>query len=78
MRIPFLNREDALRILAERRAAPPGRIDNAGLVAGSPMYYYCMSCGHVADIKSEDWFLVQPKDYCDYCQLFKDCGWLEE
>jgi len=37
----------ALQALAKRRAKNKGqkKVDNASLVAGSQMYYYCRSCG---------------------------------
>lgn len=41
------------------------------------MYYYCMSCGHLADVKEESWFLNRPKKLCEECQALQDCGWLE-
>lgn len=66
----------ALRALEERRAHRPKRIDNAALHAGSPMYYYCTSCGWLADTLPENWFLGKPKSLCGECQAMHDLGWL--
>lgn len=48
---------------------PSGKIryDNGELHAGSPMYYYCMHCGELADVKPEDWVSPRPKKVCDEC-----------
>ena len=72
-------KEMALQALAERRQenAAKEKIDNANLPAGSSMYYYCISCGGLADVKNEGWFLYPPKKLCDECQALKDLGWLE-
>jgi hypothetical protein len=70
-------REVALAALAERRANRPEPIDDASLPAGSPMHYYCLSCGHLADVKPEGWFRTLPRKLCDECQALADLGWLE-
>lgn len=70
-------RDAALAALAERRANPPAKIDNSSLPAGSSMYYYCMACGHLADIKSEAWFMVAPNKLCPECHAMAELGWLE-
>lgn len=69
-------KEAALKALAERRAAQQSRIDNASLPAGAPMYYYCISCGHTADVLSEGHW-GSPRRLCEECQALKDLGWLE-
>jgi len=69
-------KEVALAALQQRRARPPIRIDNASLHAGNPMYYYCKSCGTLADILPEN-HIGRPKQLCFECQALKDCGWLE-
>lgn len=66
----------ALRQLQKRRDNQPKQIDNASLYAGSPMYFYCVSCGAPSDIKSEN-YLTPPKKLCPECQAMKDAGWLE-
>lgn len=73
---PLLSREQSLEALKDRRAHPPEQIDNASLYAGSPMYFYCRSCGWLADTKPEE-YLTSPKKLCDACQRMKDLGWLE-
>ena len=69
-------KEAALKALAKRRKDKPKQIDNASLFAGSPMYFYCVSCGHESDVLPED-FLNRPKKLCAKCQALKDLGWLE-
>lgn len=56
------------RELAARRASAPEQIDNATLYAGSPMYYYCHSCGHLAAEMPEDWWEHPPPSNCDWCR----------
>lgn len=70
-------KEAALAALAERRANKPEQIDNSALPAGSPMYYYCIACGHLADTKPEGWFATLPSKLCDECKALSDLGWLE-
>ena len=65
----------ALQALAERRANQPKKIDNNSLYAGSPMYFYCLSCG--AEIVVPESYLRKP-DLCEECQALKAMGWLEE
>ena len=71
------NKEERLRALEERRKNKPEPIDNGSLYAGSPMYYYCISCGHLADEKPENWYRTLPAKLCPECQALKDLGWLE-
>jgi hypothetical protein len=66
----------ALKKLAERRANKPSKVNNAGLYAGSPMYFYCVSCGHASDVLPES-YTSPPKKLCEKCQFLKDSGWLE-
>lgn len=70
-------RETALAALKERRENKPKQIDNTALPAGSPMYYYCISCGHLSDTKPENWVYGSVKKLCTECQAMKDLGWLE-
>ena len=70
-------REHALAALKDRRENAPEQIDNASLPAGSPMYYYCKACGHIAETKPEGWFVNPPRKLCAECQALKDLGWLE-
>lgn len=71
------NKEEALQALEERRNNPPKEIDNASLYAGSPMYYYCESCDHLADVLAESDFYSKPKELCGFCRTLKKRGWLE-
>jgi hypothetical protein len=59
--------------LEGRREANVGRqVDNGALVAGSPMHYYCRSCGtHVATLP-EDWWQDPPPRYCQACLMLPE------
>jgi hypothetical protein len=74
-------KEFALKALAERRVenATKERINNADLWAGSPMYFYCKSCGGQSDVLPESYIPGpnRPKKLCDECQALKDLDWLE-
>jgi hypothetical protein len=71
-------KEFALEALRQRReqSAKEKKIDNASLYAGSQMYFYCKSCGCLADKLPEN-YICLPKALCDECQALKDLGWLE-
>ncbi len=69
-------REAALQALAERRANKPEQINDSQLPAGSPMHFYCISCGHQSDRLPEN-YTSPPKELCTECQALKDLGWLE-
>lgn len=66
----------ALTKLAERRKDVPVKVDNSSLIAGSPMFFYCVSCRHISDVKPED-YVSEPKKLCEECEALKVCGWLE-
>jgi len=68
----------ALQALHARREenAKKEKIDNGSLYAGSQMYFYCKSCGGLADVLPES-YISPPKKLCDECQALKDLGWLE-
>jgi hypothetical protein len=70
-----MSKEQALKALEKRKAHPPKRVDNASLYAGSPMYYYCRSCGALADVLGEE-HISPPRHLCDDCEEMKDKGWL--
>ena len=72
-------KEFALKALEKRREGNAGKekIDNSRLRAGSLMYFYCISCGDLADTLPEGYFLSTPKKLCDECRALKDLGWLE-
>lgn len=69
-------KKKALKALASRRKNIPEQVDNSRLIAGSPMYYYCKTCGHLADCLPEC-HIYPPKQLCNECQALKDLGWLE-
>jgi len=58
--------EERLKALEERRANRPDMIDNRTLYAGSPMYFYCTSCGHLAEEAPESYTWV-PASLCPEC-----------
>jgi len=53
------------------------KIDNSGLHAGSPMYFYCIHCGIPTEVLPED-YLFKPITCCSQCQGLQQEGWLEE
>lgn len=69
-------KEAALKALEERRQNKPRRIDNASLHAGSPMYFYCYTCGYTSDVLPEG-FRGTPSHICNECAALKTAGWLE-
>ncbi len=73
-----LSNEERLQKLRERRRNRPIQINDTTLPAGSPMHYYCLSCGHLADVLPEDWFETPPRKLCLDCQKLKDLGLLEK
>lgn len=75
-----MNSTQALAALAERKANPPEKIRNEDLHAGSPMYFYCRECGHLAHTRPEFYNPITDgptKRYCDECQKLIDEGLLE-
>ena len=68
-------KEVALAALEKRRANKPEHIDNASLYAGSPMYFYCISCGHQSDVLPESYTSI-PNKLCTECRALKELGWL--
>lgn len=71
-------KDAALASFHRRKINPPVPIENSSLPAGSPMYFYCSACGHLADVKPEDWFLTGPRRFCSECEGLVDRGWLPE
>lgn len=53
------------------------KIDNAGLHAGSPMYFYCRHCGIPTEVLPED-YLFPPLRSCSQCQGLEREGWLAD
>jgi hypothetical protein len=68
----------ALELFQERKAdaAKLGQIDNASLLAGEPMYFYCAACGCQCDMKQERWFLKEPRTHCGECEGMIEIGWM--
>lgn len=69
-------KKKALKALEERRKNPPRRVENASLIAGSPMYYYCISCGYTSDVLPEC-HISKPTKLCTECAALNELGWLE-
>jgi hypothetical protein len=70
-------KEFALAEFKKRVENPPIHLNNSCLSAGSPMYFYCKSCGALADVLPES-YTTPPKEQCNECKALKDCGWLEK
>ncbi len=70
-------KEFALNALKERREANAKieRIDNSKLYAGSPMYFYCHTCGALADVLPES-YTGRPKHHCDECLALIALNWM--
>ena len=68
----------ALQALAERREKTENeeQINNSMLYAGSPMYYYCKTCGQLADELPES-HVSAPKKCCSECQALIDLDWMK-
>lgn len=60
-----------LLALQERQANRPEQVNNSLLRAGSPMYYYCKCCGHLAAVMDELHREAVPK-FCPECKSLKD------
>lgn len=63
----------ALGRLAARLTSKPTPVDNSALYAGSPMFFYCKLCGHLADQKPEN-YLTPPAKYCGACRELKEAN----
>ncbi len=68
----------AVARLGERRKNQPEQIDNNTLRAGSPMYFYCSLCGHLADKLPESYWASGPKSHCDECSNLKEATGLTD
>ena len=51
------------------------KVDNSGLHAGSPMYFYCKDCGIPTEVLPED-YLFQPNRECSQCFGLHKQGWM--
>lgn len=70
-----LTKDEAFAALAQRKANRPKQIDNGSLRAGSPMYFYCNTCGALSDVLPEN-FISRPSHICTPCKYMKEQGWL--
>lgn len=66
----------ALKALEQRRANKPEKVNNASLPAGSPMYFYCISCDWEAAVLPEG-YVSRPPKLCAECKAMSELGWLE-
>jgi len=58
------------------QAKKDGRVNNATLYAGSPMYFYCIHCGLESEVCPEG-YTWKPMRICGSCQTMEEKGWLE-
>lgn len=72
-----MEKKEAIQNLEERKKNKPEQTINSVLPAGSPMFFYCRICGHLADIKPEC-YTDRPKKHCDACQELIDNNWIQE
>jgi hypothetical protein len=62
-------KDPRLDLLEARREHNAGQqVDNSTLYAGSPMYYYCETCGTHVATKPEGWWQDPPPSYCASCK----------
>jgi|GEM_PF-5386025 hypothetical protein len=77
-----MGREYALAQLEVRKTESRKivRPDNHRFPAGSPMYFYCHSCGDLSDTKSESYNpRTDPVSHlCAECEALKGKGWLPQ
>jgi hypothetical protein len=66
----------ALRQFAERRATKPVAVDQSSLPAGTDMTFYCRGCGHICDVKAEE-YIFPPYVHCSECRGLIAHGWLD-
>lgn len=59
-----------------RYAGQIEKIDNSGLHAGQPMYFYCRDCGVPTEVLPED-YLFSPYPICSQCKGLWDEGLIE-
>lgn len=73
-----VDREKALEQFGRRKnyADLICKIDNQGLHAGSPMYFYCIHCGIPTEVLPED-FIFPPIKECSQCLGLKSLDLLD-
>jgi hypothetical protein len=64
--------DEALASLEARKAQAKilGKVSNADLHAGSPMYFYCRVCGLETDVLPEN-YTEKPRTLCTPCKELK-------
>ena len=73
------NKDKACEQFIRRKnyAAQIEKIDNSGLHAGSPMYFYCKECGIPTEVLPED-YMFPCLRMCSQCQGLESHGWLQD
>jgi hypothetical protein len=61
----------------QRLAARIEKVDNSGLHAGAPMFFYCRHCGLPTEMLPED-YVFPPNTECSQCRGLRNEGWPEE
>ena len=72
-----LVRIEAFKQFECRKSLQVKKIDNASLVAGEPMHFYCEHCGIETDILPEG-YLFPPIKVCSQCKGMEKQKWLPE
>lgn len=60
----------------KKYAAKLQKIDNRGLHAGAPMYYYCKECGTPTEVLPEE-HLFPPNTHCSQCYQLIQKNWIK-
>ena len=58
----------------ERKANRLEQVNSSDLYAGSDMYYYCRTCGHLSDVLAESDFSTRITLECPVCSEIKKRG----
>jgi hypothetical protein len=71
--------EEAIRQFKQRLETSKvhHKIENAALLAGSDMYFYCQHCGVFIEQLPEA-YLFPPRRECSQCEGLIKVGWMEE
>lgn len=70
-------RDMAIKLFVRRAMNHPQPIDNSKLYAGSPMIFYCKTCGWVSDIKEEE-YCFAVRHTCSECDGLTETGWMTD
>jgi len=73
------SKQSAIEQFRRRRrlAANIEKVDNSGLHAGAPMFFYCRHCGLPTEMLPED-YVFRPITECSQCRGLRNEGWPEE